>query len=149
MKNAGKSMKKCSKCEFCRKIYEKCQNISKKHQFLQKITKNSHFSDQKYVFLLHWSCVIHQKLYCCYIGAVSFTKNCNVVTLELCHSPKKCIVVTHWSCDIHLKLYCCYVGSGVECKELYFSCIGSKIFYHQKLHCNCNQAKMSIANHCS
>ena len=27
-------------------------------------------------------------MYCYYIGAVSFTKNCIVVTLELCHSPK-------------------------------------------------------------
>ena len=54
------------------------------------------------VYMLHWSCAIHQKLYCCYIVdvpfaqklycyyivIVSFTKKFIVVTLELCHSPK-------------------------------------------------------------
>ena len=56
--------------------------------------------------LLHWSYVIHQK---------------------------NCIVVIHWSCDIHLKLYCCYVRSEIECKELYVSCIDSKVSSSPKI----------------
>ena len=61
-----------------------------KRRFWRKIIKNCQFSDQKYVLLLYWSCVIHQKLYCCYIGSGPFSKNCIVVTLDiLCKNFKK------------------------------------------------------------
>ena len=58
------------------------------------------------VYMLHWSCAFHQKLYCWYIGVV-------------CHSPK-IVLLLHWSCAIHQKLYCC----------LHWSCV-----IHQKLYC--------------
>ena len=75
-KNAKKSSKKCKNANFNKKILK----------IVNFVTKN---------------------MYCCYIGAVSFTKNCIVVTLELCHSPK-IVFLLHWSCFIRQKLYCCY-----------------------------------------
>ena len=133
-----------SKCRFCWKIYEKywfcqniykkywfCQNISKKHQFWQKITKNCQFSDQKYVLLLHWSCVIHQKLYCCYIGAVSFTKIVLLLHIGVVTFTQNCIVVM---LEVRLNVKNCILVA-----------LAVRFLHHQKLHCNCNQAKMCVA----